>query len=434
MLAELREQVRVTALAMSKAGLVVGTDGNVSAKDPETGLVAITPSGMPYDQIVTDDIVIVDVDRNVIWGQRKPSWETPMHTYVHKHRADVFAVMHTHSWYATLFAMANRDLPPVTMNLAAQFGRTVRCAPYTRTGSDEMGPVNQEYLGPDGKGVLLGNHGTLCVGPTLKKVLKGLRARRRDRAFSPLGAVPMSGILSGQAALVTGASRGIGQAIALALAEAGARVVVSARDTAALDRCVGAIAATGGQALAVPADVTRRDEVEGLVARTVDAFGRLDILVNNAGSIVLKSFADTTVEQFRQQMEVHYMAAVVACKAAVPVMQRQRGGRIINMSSISGTIGYEHHSAYSPAKGAVIRLTEAIAKELKPDTITVNCIAPNAVDTALFDEWMADTGTRIDRTGWIQPAEIGALAVFLCSPAARSISGETIVLQGVYAS
>jgi L-ribulose-5-phosphate 4-epimerase len=184
MLAELREQVRVTALAMSKAGLVVGTDGNVSAKDPETGLVAITPSGMPYDQIVTDDIVIVDVDRNVIWGQRKPSWETPMHTYVHKHRVDVFAVMHTHSWYATLFAMANRDLPPVTMNLAAQFGRTVRCAPYTRTGSDEMGPVNQEYLGPDGKGVLLGNHGTLCVGPTLKKVLKLSEALEEGAKFA----------------------------------------------------------------------------------------------------------------------------------------------------------------------------------------------------------------------------------------------------------
>jgi L-ribulose-5-phosphate 4-epimerase len=171
MLAELREQVRATALAMSRAGLVVGTDGNVSAKDPETGYIAITPSGMPYDQIAVDDVVIVDVDRNIIWGDRRPSWETPMHTYVHKHRSDVFAIMHTHSWYATLFAIANRDLPPATMPLAAQFGRPVRCAPYARTGSDEMGSINLEYLGPDGKGVLLGNHGTLCVARSLKKVL-----------------------------------------------------------------------------------------------------------------------------------------------------------------------------------------------------------------------------------------------------------------------
>jgi L-ribulose-5-phosphate 4-epimerase len=172
MLAELREQVRVAALAMFQTGLVVGTDGNVSAKDPETGYIAITPSGMPYDQIKVDDVVIVDTDRKVLWGERRPSWETPMHTYVHKRRGDVFAIMHTHSWYASLFAIANRDLPPVTMNLAAQFGRTVRCAPYARTGSDEMGSINMEYLGPDGKGVLLGNHGTLCVAPTLSKVLR----------------------------------------------------------------------------------------------------------------------------------------------------------------------------------------------------------------------------------------------------------------------
>lgn len=171
MLTDLREEVCATALAMFKAGLVVGTDGNVSVKDPETGYVAITPSGMPYEQITADDVVIVDVDHKVIWGKNRPSWETPMHTYVHKHRSDVFAVMHTHSWYATLFAIANRDLPPVTMSLAAQFGGTVRCAPYTRTGSEEMGRVNLEYLGV-GKAVLLGNHGTLCVAPTLKKVLK----------------------------------------------------------------------------------------------------------------------------------------------------------------------------------------------------------------------------------------------------------------------
>ncbi|MDX1436326.1 MAG: class II aldolase/adducin family protein, partial [Anaerolineales bacterium] len=172
MLEELRKEVMDTAQAMSRAGLVVGTDGNVSGKDPESGYIAITPSGMPYEEIEVDDIVIVDVEGKVIWGARKPSWETPMHTYMHEHLDHVRAVMHTHSWYATLFALANRDLPPVTMNLAAQFGRTVRCAPYVRTGSPDMGPVNLEYLGPDGKGVLLGNHGTLCVARTLSKVLR----------------------------------------------------------------------------------------------------------------------------------------------------------------------------------------------------------------------------------------------------------------------
>src|SRR5688500_14326587 len=86
MLADLREAVRRTALEMMQAGLVGGTDGNVSARDPESGLIAITPSGLPYDQIAADDIVIVDADRDVLWGTRKPSWETPMHTAIHRHR------------------------------------------------------------------------------------------------------------------------------------------------------------------------------------------------------------------------------------------------------------------------------------------------------------------------------------------------------------
>lgn len=171
MLENLREEVRSAAFKMMEDGLVVGSDGNVSAKDPETGYVAVTPSGMAYDQINKDDIVIVDTDQNVIWGERKPSWETPMHTFIHKHREDVFAVMHTHSPYATMFAIANRDLPPATMNLAAQFGGVVRCAPYARTGSEEMGPINLEYLGEAGRGILLGNHGALFIGPHLEKVL-----------------------------------------------------------------------------------------------------------------------------------------------------------------------------------------------------------------------------------------------------------------------
>lgn len=241
-------------------------------------------------------------------------------------------------------------------------------------------------------------------------------------------------LLQGQSALVTGASRGIGRAVALALAQAGARVAVSARDEAALRAVTAEIGQAGGSAVALPADVRQQAQIEAAVARTAEVFGRLDILVNNAGTIVLKSFAETTVAQFREQMELHFMATVIACKAAVPLMQRQGGGKIVNMASISGTVGYEHHSAYSPAKGAVIRFTEAIAKELKPDHINVNCIAPNAVDTGLFDEWVAESGIQLDRSEWIQPGEIGALAVFLCSPAARSITGETIVLQGIYSA
>jgi NAD(P)-dependent dehydrogenase (short-subunit alcohol dehydrogenase family) len=239
-------------------------------------------------------------------------------------------------------------------------------------------------------------------------------------------------LLSGQVALVTGASRGIGKAIAISLAKAGADVALAARNLTALQKVASEVGQIGCKALVMQTDLLYRDQIEAMVDRTIDFFDHLDILVNNGGTIVLKSFLDTTVEQYREQMDLHYLATVIACKAAVPIMQKQGGGKIVNMASISGTVGYEHHSAYSPAKGAIIRFSEAIAKELKPDYINVNCIAPNAVDTELFDEWINETGTKLDRSDWIQPEEIGELTVYLCSPAARSITGETIVLQGIY--
>lgn len=171
MLEQLRKEVLTTAIGMLDAGLVEGSDGNVSAKDPESGYIAITPSGLEYDRITPDDIVIVDVNRNVLWGNRAPSSETGGHCYLHQHRKDLFAVMHTHSYYATVFAIAGKELPPATMGLAAHFGGTIRCAPWTRTGSDAVGPSLIEALGQHGKAILMKNHGALCVAPSLKKVL-----------------------------------------------------------------------------------------------------------------------------------------------------------------------------------------------------------------------------------------------------------------------
>lgn len=239
-------------------------------------------------------------------------------------------------------------------------------------------------------------------------------------------------ILEDKVAVVTGAGRGIGRAIALALARNGANVAIADIDQNNIIRVVKEIEALGRLALGIPTDVLNQAQIEDMVTQTYKTMGRLDILVNCAGSIVLKSFLNTPVETYRKQMDLHYMATVVACKATVPIMIKQGGGKIISMSSISGTIGYDDHSAYSPAKGAIIRFSEAIASELKIYNINVNCIAPNAVDTTLFDEWINETNAKIDRTGWIQPDEIGELAVFLSSPAARSITGSTILLQGIY--
>jgi meso-butanediol dehydrogenase/(S,S)-butanediol dehydrogenase/diacetyl reductase len=241
-------------------------------------------------------------------------------------------------------------------------------------------------------------------------------------------------ILKGKTALVTGSGRGIGRSIALALARAGADVALADLDSDVLENVSKEIEAIGRRTLKLQTNVLIREQIEAMVSRTVETFNRLDILVNCAGKIILKPFLDTSVEEFQSQMDLHYMATVIACKAAVPIMQRQDGGKIVSMSSISGTVGYTHHSAYSPAKGAIIRFSEAIAQELKPNHINVNCIAPNAVDTRLFDEWIEETGTQLDRSEWIRPDEIGDLVVFLCSPSARSITGETIILQGIYES
>jgi NAD(P)-dependent dehydrogenase (short-subunit alcohol dehydrogenase family) len=239
-------------------------------------------------------------------------------------------------------------------------------------------------------------------------------------------------ILEGKIAIVTGAGRGIGRAIVLAMARNGADVAVADIVQENIEKVVKEVNVLGRQAIGIPTNVLEQVQIEAMIEQTYQTFGRLDILVNCAGNIVLKSFLNTPVETYRKQMDLHYMATVIACKAAAPIMIKQGGGKIISMSSISGTIGYDDHSAYSPAKGAIIRFSEAIASELKIYNINVNCIAPNAVDTTLFDEWMAETHTKIDRTGWIQPDEIGELAVFLSSPAARSITGSTIVLQGIY--
>lgn len=238
--------------------------------------------------------------------------------------------------------------------------------------------------------------------------------------------------LSGKIAMVTGATGGIGRAIAISLARAGADVVVTGRNSEKLGRVAGEIESLQVRALPVPADLLLEDQVEAVVTQALEVFSRLDILVNCAGTIVLKTFLDTSIDQFREQMDLHFMATVIACKHVVPIMVSQGGGKIVNISSISGTVGYSHHSAYSAAKGAVIRFSEAIAEELKTSRINVNCIAPNAVDTALFDEWVEETGTTLERKDWIQPKEIGELTVFLCSPAGRSITGETIVLKGIY--
>jgi NAD(P)-dependent dehydrogenase (short-subunit alcohol dehydrogenase family) len=253
-------------------------------------------------------------------------------------------------------------------------------------------------------------------------------------------------LLAGKVAIVTGAgrARGMGFGIARRLAEAGASVVVS--DVAALGEELGSRAEElrdgGHPAHALVCDVTRPSEVEGLVAQTIAAFGQLDILVNNAGVIVTKLVLDTTADDWDVCAAVIGKGTFLCSKAAVQAMvQRGTGGRIINISSISGKRGVPYFGAYTFAKMGVIGFTQTLAREVAPHAITVNAICPGVVETDMLDRIRADRAVYegAPATTPMQPiplgrnttpAEVGGLVVFLASPAAAYMTGQAINFDG----
>ena len=234
--------------------------------------------------------------------------------------------------------------------------------------------------------------------------------------------------LADMVAIVTGASRGIGRATELALAREGAHVVVAARTASQLEEVAEEIRATGRRGLVVKTDVTQEEDIEHLVQRTLEEFGRVDILVNNAGAIVMKPFLDTTLEEFDHMHAVNLRSTFILMKAVLPIMVGQGGGKIINFSSVSGQQGYEEHCAYSAAKAGVIRLTESAADEMKQHDININVICPQAVDTDLFGDMFPD----LDRSRWAKSDEVAELIVYLCSPVARPITGASLVVSGMH--
>lgn len=179
LLEDLRESVRKTATNMEKLGLTRGTSGNVSTRDPRSGLVAITPSGLPYSALTSADVTVVDLDGRVIDGSRKPSSETPMHCAVYRasQAAEGGAIVHTHSPFATAFAVMNRDLPPITVPLALL--GNVPVVPFMMPGSAELAAAVASAIaaGQPTKTLnttccLLQNHGLVCTGPSLEKALE----------------------------------------------------------------------------------------------------------------------------------------------------------------------------------------------------------------------------------------------------------------------
>lgn len=232
--------------------------------------------------------------------------------------------------------------------------------------------------------------------------------------------------LQGKVALITGASRGIGRAIALAYAEAGASVAVTARTAGQLDALVAEMEGFGGTALAVPADLAVEADIQRIAETTSRRFGHIDILVNNAAIIHPRiDLVDFDPALWRQVLDVNLTAVALLTKAVLPGMIAQGTGKIINISSIGGRMGAKGRSAYRVTKAALISLTESVAAEVKRHGIDVNCICPGGVDTEGYREAFNSQG-RADNPRLMESEEIAALALFLASDASSAITGAAI--------
>ena len=275
----------------------------------------------------------------------------------------------------------------------------------------------------------------------------------------------MNGPLARKVAIVTGAGRmrGIGRAIALRLAKDGADVVVSAlartsEEMPTQEReaswrgeqsVADEIATTGGRSLALDVDVTRPAAVQAMVRRTVKELGRIDILVNNAGLALVsgkKNLWETEDEEWHREIDVNLNGVYHCCKAVAKVLVDQKeGGRIINISSLAGRVAQPQYGGYTPAKFAVIGLSQMLALELAPYNVTVNALCPGSTDTDMMDGTVRRTGERMGvpfemvKEGvkrfvplgrQAEPAEIASVVSYLASPAAEYITGQSISVDG----
>lgn len=242
--------------------------------------------------------------------------------------------------------------------------------------------------------------------------------------------------LQGKVAVVTGASRGLGKAMAVALAAQGARVALVSRNEDDLDRVAGEISEAGGEAAVFVTDVASDDQVHKTQAKIMARFGTVHILINNAGLAMRRPITELTPDEWRSVLETNLTSAYLMSRSLVPHMKGQGYGRILNVASVMASVSLPGRTAYSASKSALLGFTRALAQELAADRITVNTISPGLFATELarpitenpevLSQFLANI--PLNRPG--NPEEIGHLAVYLCSDAAGYITGTDILIDG----
>lgn len=242
--------------------------------------------------------------------------------------------------------------------------------------------------------------------------------------------------LIGKTAVVTGASKGLGKAMALALGAEGARLLLVSRNAAQLQASADEVRALGAEVEICPADLTDEAQVRRVEAAAEERFGKVQILINNAGMNIRKSVTDFTLAEWRQVLDTNLTSVFLMCRAFVPQMKGQGYGRILNLTSIMSHVALPGRTAYAASKTALLGFTRALALELAAEKITVNGISPGVFATELNAPLMQNPElsreflSKVPLARWGRAEEVGQLAVYLCSEDAAFITGTDILIDG----